>query len=150
MGDKMRFFLALLAFACYSSFVQAEGNLTKQCFNMVVVQTTAEVVPTTKATPPVIKATPATTVAYRAAQGHSHTCPKCGTVWDHAVTAGHNCPNCGTYQNVQDRVPKMIAVTTTVRTTPTPQPVIRSSPVTVQFNRYTASSNCANGNCQYR
>jgi len=49
-------------------------------------------------------------MSYRAAAGHTHTCPRCGNVWDHQSNPGHNCQNCGTAQYVQDYQPKAVPV----------------------------------------
>jgi DNA-directed RNA polymerase subunit RPC12/RpoP len=51
----------------------------------------------------------------RPAQGHSHTCGKCGTTWDHAAVAGHNCPNCGTPQFVIDRPTRPVTIRKTIQ-----------------------------------
>lgn len=40
--------------------------------------------------------------------GHTHTCPKCGNVWDHQSNPGHNCDNCGTPQYYQDTQYKLV------------------------------------------
>lgn len=67
-------------------------------------------------------------VTYRAAQGHTHTCNRCGTTWDHASNPSHDCANCGAEQRVQDTSPKMIRI---------------SGAGAMQLS----GSGCANGNC---
>ncbi len=52
------------------------------------------------------------TVTTRAPQGHTHSCPRCGTTWDHASNPGHNCPKCGAAQYVQDSSPRPVTVFT--------------------------------------
>lgn len=47
-------------------------------------------------------------VTFRNPVGHTHTCPRCGNVWDHSANAGHTCLNCGTAQYVQDYQPRMV------------------------------------------
>jgi uncharacterized protein (DUF983 family) len=70
----------------------------------------------------------ASTLSSRAPVGHTHTCPRCGTTWDHQSNAGHNCPNCGAAQYVQDSFPRAV----TVRTTTVAAPVVRSVTVRTQ------------------
>ena len=40
--------------------------------------------------------------------GHTHTCPRCSTTWDHSTNPGHNCPRCGAAQFVQDTYRKPV------------------------------------------
>lgn len=84
---------------------------------------------------------------YRQPHGHTHTCPRCGTTWDHASNPGHSCPKCGTMQFNQDSRPKLIAVTTTV---PAVAPAA-TVPSKVQFGTvtvdYSGFGGCANGSC---
>lgn len=40
--------------------------------------------------------------------GHTHTCSRCGTSWDHAMNVSHTCQNCGGQQFVQDTQPRML------------------------------------------
>lgn len=88
------------------------------------------------------------TTNYRQPVGsHTHTCPRCGTTWDHASNPGHNCPNCGTAQYVQDRVPRMVAVRTTATVaTPASAPVARQQIQDV-MQLFRSSGGCANGQC---
>jgi hypothetical protein len=60
--------------------------------------------------------------SYVTGQGHTHTCPRCGTTWDHGANPSHNCPACGTPQFVQDPPGMRLTLPT--------------------------SSGCANGQCQ--
>ncbi len=64
--------------------------------------------------------------------GHTHTCPRCGTTWDHATNPSHNCPNCGTQQLYQDQFPKMVEV--------------RNQPIQFQ-SMQAVQGGCANGSC---
>lgn len=50
------------------------------------------------------------TMAYRNPIGHTHTCPRCGEVWDHNKNPGHVCQRCGASQFVQDPTPRMVQV----------------------------------------
>ena len=68
----------------------------------------------------------------RAPIGHTHTCPRCGITWDHAMNAGHNCPNCGTQQLYQDMIPKTV--------------MVRNQPL-VAVRLQATSGGCANGSC---
>ncbi len=63
-------------------------------------------------TAPTTSGTTQTTVTTRSPQGHTHSCPRCGTTWDHASNPGHNCPKCGTAQYVQDSSPRPVTVFT--------------------------------------
>ena len=56
--------------------------------------------------PPVVKQSLTT----RPAVGHTHTCPRCGTTWDHRENPGHQCVRCGTFQYVQDARPRPVTV----------------------------------------
>jgi hypothetical protein len=49
-------------------------------------------------------------ITARAPVGHTHTCPRCGTTWDHSTNPSHNCPRCGTPQYVQDPVARTVTV----------------------------------------
>jgi hypothetical protein len=55
---------------------------------------------------------PTTTAAasYRQPIGHTHTCPNCGTSWDHAANPTHQCQVCGTYQYAIDPVSRPIRI----------------------------------------
>lgn len=53
-------------------------------------------------------------LSYRAATGHTHTCPKCGNVWDHSTNPTHNCAVCGTEQRYQDSSVKLVPISATV------------------------------------
>ncbi len=70
---------------------------------------------------------PTTVTIYRNPVGHTHTCPRCGTTWDHASNPGHNCPACGTSQYVQDRSPRPVAVKKVVNV-PAPPTVAPAAP----------------------
>lgn len=73
--------------------------------------------------------------------GHTHTCPRCGTTWDHSTNPGHNCPKCGTAQYVQDSHPRPVAVASPGQSLPV---TYQAAPI-----RYTLSGagGCANGSC---
>lgn len=81
--------------------------------------------------PPQVVAAP---VTYR---GHTHTCPRCGTRWDHSMNASHNCPRCGTVQMVQDS-PQLSRNPLQLAPAQTFTPVVRFAP---------ASGGCPGGNC---
>lgn len=84
------------------------------------------------------------TTTTRAPVGHTHTCPRCGTTWDHQANPGHNCPNCGTAVYVQDRVPRPVTIrVATVSAAPAPVPttVYQLPP------GFSAAGGCANGSC---
>lgn len=72
------------------------------------------------APPPVVKqslttqAATRTVVTTRPSQGHTHTCPRCGTTWDHAANPGHNCPTCGTPQYIVDSPTRPVTIRRTV------------------------------------
>lgn len=83
------------------------------------------------------------TVTTRAPSGHTHTCPRCGTTWDHAANPGHNCPNCGTAQYTQDRSPRPVTVRAAAKT---PDAVAPLTLAQLQ-NSVISSSACANGQC---
>lgn len=104
-----------------------------------------------KVTPPVVKQAVTTQIVTttRAAQGHTHTCPRCGTTWDHAANPGHNCPNCGTYQNVIDRVSRPVTIRKTVQiaeNAPRQAPTQTMTLASLQTSA-ASSSGCANGQC---
>ena len=82
--------------------------------NLVPVKTITQVITTT-----------------RAPQGHTHTCPKCGTTWDHASNPSHNCPNCGTPQYVVDRGYRPVTVRKTIQV-PVQQPPQKTAPTVTQ------------------
>lgn len=86
-----------------------------------------------KLEPTVVK----TTVTYRQAQGHSHTCAN-GHTWDHAVTLGHSCPVCGLQQFIQDNPTKLIPMTIAATI---------SEPVVQYTFPGATSSGCPNGQC---
>lgn len=91
-----------------------------------------------------IKDAPTTVV--REAHGHTHTCPRCNTTWDHDSNPGHNCPNCGTPQYVQDTVRKPVVTrTTSVYQEAPPSIVARSAPVVIRS--FGDGGGCANGSC---
>ncbi len=79
---------------------------------------------------------PQATYTAAVGDGHTHTCPKCGTTWDHSTNPGHNCPRCGTFQNIQDPVRRTV-------TTSQPQPVkIVAPPVMVAGGCTCGASGC--------
>lgn len=84
-----------------------------------------------------------TTVTYRSPIGHTHTCIRCGDVWDHNKNPGHNCQNCGSAQFTQDRIPKLVPVLTKTH--------IQTTPTVIQQPLYTLPSGiyngCTTGNC---
>lgn len=106
----------------------------------------------------------------RSPVGHTHTCPRCGTTWDHAANPGHNCPNCGTSQYVQDRSPRAVTVKA-VREVAQPaspplesrgysvpwmqaterqvyrQPQHGEPPLVISVGCSASSGGCASGNC---
>lgn len=84
-----------------------------------------------------ITATKKTAATYRQPVGHTHTCDKCGTTWDHQANPTHVCQTCGRQQLVQDRSPRMVTV---IQSATYPAPVQRI----IQQQQ-----NCPNGNCPY-
>ena len=59
-----------------------------------------------------VKAVVNPVASFRQPQGHTHTCSRCGTTWDHATNPSHDCPNCGETQYVQDSSPSMVTTKT--------------------------------------
>jgi hypothetical protein len=103
----------------------------------------------TRSVPVAVTQTPR---SYVTGQGHTHTCPKCGTTWDHGAWSSHNCPNCGTFQNVQDTgrtVGAMSSVVTYTSAPVTTGTVIQAAPLRTGLFRglIRGNSNCANGQC---
>lgn len=70
------------------------------------------------------------TVTTRAPNGHTHTCPRCATTWDHKSNNSHNCPECGTEQFVQDARPR--PVTVKVKVKPQADPFVQPAAETAQ------------------
>ena len=101
--------------------------------------------------PPVVakKTTTQTVVTTRAAYGHTHTCARCGTTWDHAANPGHTCRFCGTSQYAVDRVSRPVTVRRQVVVDATPAKTVPAQTITLQTLQTSAafSSACANGNC---
>lgn len=96
------------------------------------------------------------TTTTRAPVGHTHTCARCGTTWDHASNAGHTCPNCGASQYVQDRFARPVTVKTVsvkaepvkVQQTVKTQQTVRELPVIFQsLGSSVSAGGCANGQC---
>jgi|SRR6185436_11696728 len=87
-----------------------------------------------------------TVITTRAAQGHTHTCARCGTTWDHAANPTHNCANCGAPQYVIDRSPRPVTVRRTIQVPVVTQPVQRTPPVAVTLSSL-QRSNVAYQNC---
>ena len=82
-------------------------------------------------------------VSYRQPSGHTHSCARCGEVWDHAKNPGHTCQACGASQYIQDNPTKMVPVRTTVSATTTPT----TAPTAVKYQLQSTASGCASGNC---
>lgn len=91
--------------------------------------------------PPVVVSQPVqrsvTRASYVTGQGHTHTCPRCGTTWDHGANPSHNCPNCGTTQFIQDSGSS--SYRSVVQPTYTPRLTL--------FGGRLSGAGCANGKC---
>ncbi len=98
--------------------------------------------PKTKAT--AFSSVSQTVITTRSPQGHTHTCPRCGTTWDHASNPSHSCPNCGTVQYAVDTRYRPVTVVKTVQVAPVPSPPVTLA--TLQRSSVSQSA-CANGQC---
>lgn len=84
---------------------------------------------------PVAKEPAPSPTAFRAPHGHTHTCSRCGTTWDHDANPSHTCQRCGSAQYVQDVVPRPVPVAAVRYTLPT------------ATSSWSVTGGCANGRC---
>lgn len=77
--------------------------------------------------------------------GHTHSCGRCGTTWDHVANPGHTCLYCGTSQFVQDVPPRPVSMQRT-ELAAVGEPV-QAAPASIPYSLPGSSSNCPGGNC---